>query len=58
MKFTSEETEGSNDIVVIKPLEVESENFEMSNDEEGLLESYLKSVNKLDHLNSGIQCLN
>lgn len=58
MKFTSEETEDSNDIVVIKPLEVESENFGMSNDEEGLLESYLKSVNKLDHLNSGIQCLN
>ena len=58
MKFTSEETEDLNDIVVIKPLEVESENFEMSNDEEGLLESYLKSVNKLDHLNSGIQCLN
>lgn len=58
MKFTSEETEGSNDIVVIKPLEVESENFEMSNDEEGLLESYLKSVDKLDYLKSGIQCLN
>ena len=58
LKFTSEETEYTNAIVVTKPLEVESENFEMSNDEEGLLESYLKSVNKLDHLNSGIQCLN